>query len=303
MEPLAAFILILITGFYAATETALYRANWLRLTHWSRQHLAGAKEALTALEKFTPSLITALIGTNLANVFATILVEHYTVGEFGAGYTPVAVVLIVTFTLILGDYLPKALAQSLPSRWLQRSALILNASRVLFTPVVFILARILPKTKTLRLTREDYLKVIAGRAGKHQTANMAARLFQFSQMKVIEAAIPIAMVKSLPLGAERKMVLKLLEEYGYSRIPVYEKTRDNIIGCIIAKDLLRDSDYPVVRPVMRVKETTRALELLRQMQHRGEHLAVIEDQNGRVKGIVTLEDLVEELVGEIRSED
>lgn len=302
MQLLAGFLLIIVTGFYAGTETALYRANWLRLTHWSRQHLAGASDALVALDKLTPSLITALIGTNLASVFATLLFEHYIVSELGAVYTPVAVVLVVILTLILGDYIPKALAQSLSSRWLQRSAFILNASRFLFTPVVSILAHLLPKTRRFRLTREEYLKVIAERKTETQTANMAARLFRFSQMKIAEAAIPIEMVRSLHLGAPREEALKLLEEFGYSRIPVYENNRANIIGCIIAKDLLAGSDYPI-RPVMRMKNNTRALELLRQMQLRGEHLAVVEDDNGNVTGIVTLEDLVEELVGEIRSED
>ncbi len=302
MELLAGFLLIIITGFYAGTETALYRANWLRLTHWSRQHLAGAKGALTALDKLTPSLITALIGTNLASVFATLLFERYIVSELGAVYTPVAVVLVVILTLILGDYIPKALAQALPTRWLQRSAFILNASRLLFLPVVFILTSILPKTRRFRLTREHYLKVLAEREAKPQTANMAARLFRFSRMKVVEAAIPIEMVQSLPKNSTRKDALKLLQEYGYSRIPVYEKTPNNIVGCIVAKDLLSETDYPI-RPVMRVLNNNRGLELLRQMQRQGEHLAVVLDQNRKVIGIVTLEDLIEELVGEIRSED
>ncbi|MGQ9707702.1 MAG: CNNM domain-containing protein [bacterium] len=302
MELLAGFLLILITGFYAGSETALYRANWLRLTHWSRQHLAGSKDALIAFEKLTPTLITVLVGTNLSSVFAALLFENYLVRQFGAIFTPLAVALVVLLTLILGDYLPKALAQVQPSRWLRTSAFILNLSRYIFLPVVFILTRLLPKTQRFRLTREDYLKVIAQQEAKPQTANMAARLFRFSQMKVAEAAIPIDRVQSLPAGADRNEVINLLREYGYSRIPVYEKTRDNIIGCILAKDLLSGSNYPI-RRVMRVKGSSRIFELLRLMQRCGEHLAVVEDQTGMVNSIVTLEDLVEELVGEIRSED
>ncbi len=314
MELLAGFLLILLTGFYAGSETALYRANWVRINHWAKNRLAGARDALIALEKIGPTLIATIVGTNLASVFATILFQRYFVTHLGAGFTPLAVLLVVLLILILGDYLPKTIAQSLPSRWLRTTAFLLNLSRIGFAPATYLLARLLPRTRSTSISRDDFLKVIAQReqtfAGRPTTANMAARLFRFSQMKVSEIAIPIKQVKSVPADSDLNTVLALLNQYGYSRIPVYQGTPDNIIGVIVAKDLLEvvspgtNSEKMVrVRPVQHLPENSRALDVLRQMQQRGEHLSIVFNSSGNTLGIVTLEDLIEELVGEIRSED
>lgn len=314
MELLAGFLLILLTGFYAGSETALYRANWVRINHWAKNRLAGARDALIALEKIGPTLIATIVGTNLASVFATILFQRYFVTHLGAGFTPLAVLLVVLLTLILGDYLPKTIAQSLPSRWLRTTALLLNLSRIGFAPASYLLARLLPRTRSTGINRDDFLKVIAQReqtfAGRPTTANMAARLFRFSQMTVGEIAIPIKQVKSVPADSDLNTVLALLNRYGYSRIPVYQGTSDNIIGVIVAKDLLEvvspetgSEKRARVRPVHHLPENSRALDILRQMQQRGEHLSVVFNPSGNTLGIVTLEDLIEELVGEIRSED
>lgn len=317
MELLVGFLLIFGTGFYAGSETALYCANWVRLNHWAKNRLAGARDALVALEKIGPTLTTTIIGTNLASVFATLIFEWYFVAHLGANFTPLAILLSVTLILIFGDYLPKAIAQNSPSRWLRTTAFLLNLSRFVFTPVTYFLVQILPRTRTTSLSRDDFLKVIAQREQTHAhrpaTANMVTRLFRFSQMKVGEASIPIKQVKSVSAEADFTAVLAVINEFGYSRIPVYSQTQDNIIGVIVAKDLLRLASPPddtpsckkgaPVRPVRCISENTRALDVLRQMQQQGEHLMVTINATGKAQGIVTLEDLIEELVGEIRSED
>lgn len=303
MDLLLGLVLILLTGYYAGTETALYRANWIRLLHWARRKVRGAADALTAIDRLTPSIIATLIGTNLTSVFATQLFEHYFVREFGPAATPLAVAIVLTLTLVLGDYLPKALAQTIPTRWLRLAALPLNITRIVFSPVIALLARILPRTRRLSLTREDYLRVLEGGAETGPgLRDMTARLFRFARLPVADAAIPIPRVKSVPLPADRQVLLELLRQYGYTRIPVYQDRPENIIGVVLAKDLLAPGPLNI-RPVLRVNPEVRALEVLSLMQRRGEHLAVIQSPSGSAAGIVTLEDLVEELVGEIRSED
>lgn len=302
MELLSGFLLILLTGYYAGTETALYRANWIRLLHWSKRKVRGAGDALAAIERTTPSIITALIGTNLASVFATQLFEHYFVTTLGELFTPLAIALVLVLTLVLGDYLPKALAQATPTRWLSTSAFLLNFTRFLFYPLVSLLTRVLPKTSRGQLTREDYLKVIPRRAEAHpRLGHMTARLFRFTRLRVIEAAIPWDRIKSVRVDVSRQTLIELLRQYGYTRIPVYEHSPTNVIGVIVAKDLL-NPERITIRPVLRVSQEMRALEVLRMMQRQGEHLAIIESAPGTAIGIVTLEDLMEELVGEIRSE-
>ncbi|MEO0069812.1 MAG: CNNM domain-containing protein [candidate division WOR-3 bacterium] len=308
MELLAGILLVILTGIYAGSETALYNVNWIRLTTWLKKHISGAHQALAALRKREITLITTLVGTNLCSVFATILIEHYFIREFGAAITPGAILLTTLLLLVQGDYLPKAIAQVIPSFWLRSMAFILNFSRFLFAPLTYLLGLIFPKTSRLSISRQDFLFAIAQRERKPQTANMVARLFNFSAMPVKDVAMPIKQVKSVPIGADKSQILSLLKEFGYSRIPVYEGQKDNIIGLIIAKDLLFVegglSDLKGrVRPVERVNENTRAIQVLRKMQRRGEHLVVVENSIGKITGIVTLEDLIEELIGEIRSED
>lgn len=317
MELFAGLLLILLSGFYAGSETALYRANWVRLSHRAKNRAPGARDALAALETLEPSLIATLLGTNLSGVFATLLVERYFVTQLGARSTPLAVALVVLLTLIFGEYLPKALARALPTRWLCTGGFLLNLSRYLFAPAILFITRLLPGGKTGGLTREHLVELLAQRHSRSPSrtapASLAARLFRFSKIRVAEAAIPIKRVKSLPGEAPAADFIRLIAEFGYSRIPVYQKTPENITGVVLAKDLLdyllkdralKEKSPVPVRPVLRIPESTRALELLRRMQRAGAlHLAVTVDSTGRATGIVTLEDLIEELIGEIRSED
>lgn len=307
MEFLSGFLLVLITGFYAGSETALYHANWIRLANWLKAHLPGAREALGILNNRETTLITTLVGTNLCSVFATLLLGNYFVREFGPAATAGAIALTTLLLLILGDYVPKAFAQAFPTSWLRFSAFILKFSRFPFAPLTYLLSWIFPKTGRLSISRQDFLRAVAQREKKPLTANMVARLFKFSTMRVGEVAIPIERVKSVPVGADKNQVFTLLKEFGYSRIPVYQDKKDNITGVLVAKDLLflhsLTSISTLVRPVEWVPENTRAMEVLRKMQRRGEHLTVVVNHTGRTTGILTLEDLIEELVGEIRSED
>jgi CBS domain containing-hemolysin-like protein len=130
---------------------------------------------------------------------------------------------------------------------------------------------------------------------------MVTRLFRFSAMKVSEVRIPLSQVKAVPHDAGLNDVLAVINRHGFSRIPVYQGDLTNITGVIVAKDLLSAPAWRV-RKIQRVNENDRAMEVLRLMQRYGEHLAVVENGNHQVIGIVSLEDLLEELVGEIRSE-
>ncbi len=308
MDLLLGFFLIVIAGFYAGSETALYNANWIRLTNWVKRSLPGARTALNILNNQEVTIITTIVGTNFASVFATIFFEHYFVTQLGSAATPIAVLSTTTLLLIFGDYLPKGLAQTLPTAWLKNSATILNYSRFAFAPFTYLLSLIFPKSVRTALSRQDFLKAIAQHQEKSLTANMVARLFQFSKMKVKEAGIPIERIKSLPEDAPITEAIALLRKFGYSRIPVYKDKKTNIIGVLLAKDLIShpSSSTPIsslMRPVGRISEENRAIDVLRKMQHKGEHLTVLENHGGEVTGIVTLEDLIEELIGEIRSED
>jgi CBS domain containing-hemolysin-like protein len=313
MDLLFGLVLILATGFFAGSETAVYRANWIRLTNWAGRNIAGAGQALHLLDRRETTVVVTVVGTNLCEVFATELVSHFFTGLLGPAATTLAVALVIVLTLVLGEYVPKAVAQAYPDRWLKRAALPLSVCRGLFAPAVFMLsgiARVLagPVARTGQrstLTRHDFLAAMQKRDAESDSARlvtrMVARLFRFSAMKVADARIPLAQVKAVPHDAGLTEVLATINRHGFSRIPVYQGDATNITGVIVAKDLLSAPAWRV-RRIQRVSEGDRAMEVLRRMQHYGEHLAVVEDSRHQVTGIVSLEDLLEELVGEIRSE-
>jgi CBS domain containing-hemolysin-like protein len=313
MELLFGFFLILAAGFFAGSETAVYRSNWIRLTNWASRNIAGSKSALHLLDRRETTVVVTLVGTNLCVVFATVLFSRFFEARYGPAYATVAVVLVIVLTILLGEYVPKAIAQAFPDRWLIRTVLPLSASGAVFAPAVFILsgiARLLAGPvagagQRFTLTRQDVLAALRKRDTESGSAqlvtNMVSRLFRFSAMKVSEVSIPLAQVKAVPHDAGLNDVLAVIEEHGFSRIPVYQGDVADITGVIVAKDLLSAPAWRV-RKIPRVAGGDRTMEVLRLMQRRGEHLAVVENADHHVTGIVSLEDLLEELVGEIRSE-
>lgn len=313
MELLATLILILGTGFYAGSETALYRANWVRLVNWINRRLAGASLALRCLDNRDRYLVTTIVGTNLCSVFASTIASRLFAATFGTASAPVAIVLVVVLTLVFGEYLPKALAQAVPDRWLRSAGLVLNISRILFAPAVFGLTAIsrllLPRSahrrRSFTLTHQDFLAALRRRGERthsgRQIAGLVERLFRFSNTRVGELAIPLHRICSVPHDAGLSAILETIRKHGYSRLPVYEGTPDNIIGVILAKDMLAAPTFRI-RRARRSNSDARAMDVLRELQRHGEHLTLLVDSSDRITGLITLEDLLEELIGEIRSE-
>ncbi len=330
MELLGALLLILVTGFYAGTETALYRAHWVRLATWQKSKISGSGLSLKLLHWRDSSVIATLVGTNLSSVFASMLVSRFCVEHFGPAYAGIGVAVLVALTLLFGEYLPKAYANAWPNRWLRIAAWPLAISLLLFSPGVMLLRLILGLIRGSRLvsrprllpTRQEFLSALRQREcdissqssnSSYLVSRLAARLFRSSATRVSEVAIPLNLVRSLPHDASRENALRLVREYGFSRIPVYRRNRADIIGVILARDLLEYAPASPtqlsppaglrIRKIQRLAAETRIMEAMERMQRRAEHIAAVVNSSGRVTGIVTLEDILEELVGEIRSED
>jgi putative hemolysin len=311
MELLGVLLLLAAGAFFCGTETAIYRANWIRLTNWAERNVGGARAALAVLDHRDRAIVTVLVGTNLAYNFLTILLTRFFAVTIGPASTTVAVVIAVALAFVFGEYLPKAFGQSYPNRWLRRAALPLEVTGIVFLPVVAALSLIgrllsprpAAADRQFRLTRADYIAALNRRAGTGapRTARLATRLFRFSATPVGEIQIPIEEVKSVGSDAGLNALMAVTRAHGFSRVPVYTGAPDNITGVVVAKDLLSAPAYRV-RRISRFPGSSRAIEVLRQLQRRGEHLAVVTDESGATTGIVSLEDLIEELVGEIRSE-
>jgi putative hemolysin len=312
VELLLSSVLFLFSFYFSATESSVYRANWIRLTEWAGRRVPGAGTALRLLDRQESTIVTILIGNNLVNTFASVIFSSYFARTFGPAWASAAVAIVVVITMVVGEYVPKSLGTAYPTRFIRFAAPPLTLFRWLVWPVMMALLGLSrvwsPPARPGRfsLTRQDFVAAMGKRdlglvASGPGIGRMVKRLFRFSSMKVAELAIPIEVVKSVSADAGLDEVLAVIREHGYSRIPVWREQPRNIVGVIVSKDLLAAPVHRV-RRISRVKSSARAMDALRSMQTRGEHLAVVEDETGVVDGIVSLEDLVEELVGEIRSE-
>ncbi len=310
MELLLGAVLMLLSGFFSAAETAVYRANWIRLTEWTRRRIAGAGTALALLDRADATVVSILIGNNLVNTFASVIFTGFFTRAFGPAWALAAVMIVVAVTTVIGEFVPKSLGQAWPTRVLRLVAPALAGFGWVVRPLTMLLiglSRIWHQSTTGQrfvLTRHDFVAALSRRdAGGRGPGigRMVNRLFRFSATRVGELAIPLEMVRSVSFDADLETVLAVIRTYGYSRIPVWRDRPDNIVGVIISKDLLA-APTRLIRRIPRVPVSMRAMEVLRSLQARGEHLAVVEDENGATVGIVSLEDLLEELVGEIRSE-
>ncbi|MEO0094039.1 MAG: CNNM domain-containing protein [candidate division WOR-3 bacterium] len=314
---------LLLGGFYAGSETSYTRANWIRLATWQKNKRFGAGLALKILSQKEKVLVSTLIGTNLATVLASMLIVHHFAINFGVGYATFATGLVIVLSLIFSEFLPKTVAQAFPDHWASVVAYPILWTMKIFAPVTNLLylfavkltvpfhrqpkghtGEVIPLNDlvfTLReyfRSRRFYDKSLLG----NYLAGIAYRLFEFRRVKVAEIAIPLARVIAIPEDITFQDLCNVIKKYGYSRYPVYRGTVENITGVIHTKDLL-DLSRKRIRQVYTVSAQKSAMAVLTEMQKKGEHLAIVQEEKNRVIGIVTLEDLIEELVGEIRSED
>jgi putative hemolysin len=303
---------IFLQGIFSGSETAFTRANWIRLATWQKQPTIAsllklrAESTLRLLEQKERVLIITLIFTNLFVVSASVIFSRFFIVHFGPAYTSIAVLVVVMLSLIFGDFLPKALAQAFPEYWV-----------IIASPLIELLLMIMnffrPKNKTKKfheLSRQDFLYLLQEqKSGTSLVTNqMAKALFDFSRLSVYEIMVPKERIIAFSENADLKIIKKTIEKYRFSRYPVYQKDNHNIIGIIHIKDILiamRKKGFQIndmIRAPYRVLNQAKAMPVLKAMSRQGEHMAIVEDENGATIGIITLEDLLEEIVGEIRSE-
>jgi putative hemolysin len=313
--------LLLLEGFFAASEIAMVSANRRRLYHRAEEGHRGARLALRLLARPEYLLATTLLGAYLSAAANTILVTAFLLKMLGeAGIVP-AMVVLPPVILILGEIIPKSIGRQQANLLAERLAAALwTASWVIYpiTVVFASLSRVVLYISGARktghvpfITRED-LRLVVTKSGpevdlKGKERVFIHRILQFSQRTVKEVMVPLIRVTAIP---DTMTVAQALEEFRstrFSRLPVYHRRIDNLIGVMHDFDLLGTgiSERPIkplIRPVSYVPELKKIDRLLSEMQRQGIHLAVVVDEYGGAVGIVTIEDLLEEIVGEITDE-
>jgi putative hemolysin len=314
-------LLFLLSAFFSGSETALMSMDRLRVKYLVQKKRRGAEKLENILEKPDRLLSAILVGNNLANiatsVFATtFLVQIY--GDRGELYT---ILILTPLLLILAEISPKTYAAQHPEKV---SFLVLRPIQAVmwfFTPVVWLvtggtrlLTRFMRQEEERPIISEDEIRTIisvgeqTGVVAKEQR-RMLHGVFELTETRVREVMIPRTEVVGIEVSATFGEVLEQVRSSRHSRFPVFAGSLDDIVGVIHSKDILDYVGQPqefslqaIARPPYFVPESKRIGTLLQSFRKKHIHLAMVVDEYGGVEGIVTLEDIVEEIVGEIQDE-
>jgi putative hemolysin len=316
-----AFVCLLATMFFSAAEMAFIAANRLRLRHMAAEGNVVAAQYLESFRQPERLLSTAMMGVTIAHIVAASAVTFALLPVLG-GIAPLIVTLTLTpVMLVFGEIIPKAVARE----W--ATSLILRLYRPLawtskgLVPFVALANTLVtlalravggPAADTRQfVSREELKALLALEPGEAsvstQEAEMIDKIFDLGDTTVREVMVPLVDVVMLPADAGSRDAIALIQQRGFSRIPIYGARETDVVGVVTAMDLLnRGAQVRTVTELMRqpnfVPETKRIDDLLREMQKGRNPLAIVVDEYGSATGIVTLEDIVEQIVGEIQDE-
>jgi putative hemolysin len=314
---------LLLAGFAATAETALTSVNRLRMRSLAQSGDRAAREVVQLQQNPNAYLSTILTVNTLAVILASTATTLLVVDTWGSGAEAVATAVLSVFVLVCCEILPKSLALRFSERLARLMVGPVSTLTTLLRPVVFVLTRL--SSQLVRLVArgggvpgpyvtEDELKLllaVSEREGvvEEEEHEMITNVLELTDKVAREVMVPRVDVVGIDVRCGIQDAIRLVNQHGHSRIPLYEETIDNIVGLIYAKDLLRvrDSDSPpslrqLAREPYFTPELKKAGELLIEMRTKKVHLAVVVDEYGGTAGIVTIEDLIEEIVGDIRDE-
>jgi len=317
---LTMFILLLLKGFFSGSEIALVNSDKVKLQAMASQGHRGAKAVLKLFRTPDVLLGTTLVGTNISTVILTTLGALLLIQQFGERGDLFAFLLFTPIFLIFGEIVPKSVYQQKSDFLAPIIIYPLKAFSFLVYPLVFIFsrvarvcARVLGGGKTgqaLFMTREQIRSIVEM---AEMTSNVDAfdrgrvrRVIRFADTTVGEAMIPVAEVAAVSEQRDADNVIQLVRRHGYNRLPVYRGNITNIIGIITLTTWdLMDSELPtrplseLVKKALYVSPYQTIDQLLPVLRERQDHMAIVVDEFGSAVGMITMEDVLEEVVGEI----
>jgi CBS domain containing-hemolysin-like protein len=312
---------VVATMFFSAVEMAFIAANRRRLRALADDGNRVATEYLDAFRRPERLLGTAMMGVTLAHIVAASAVTSSLLPELGALAPLVATAAVTPVMLVFGEVIPKAIAREWATtlilalyRPLRRAATVLAPFVGLAHAVVSTLLRLVggPQAEVRQFVSREELKALLqlepGEADvTTQEAELIDKIFGFGDRIVREIMVPLVEVAMLPSTATPADAIRLVHHRGFSRIPVFAQRETDIVGVVAAMDLLRRGAEAtcvteLARPPFFVPETKRIDDLLREMQRNRTQMAVVVDEYGGATGVVTLEDVLEQIVGEIEDE-
>lgn len=316
------FILLFLSAFFSSAETALTTANHIRMMTLADEGNKKAARVLKITDDSGKMLSAILIGNNIVNLSASSLTTSLAIKAFGSVAAGVATGVLTILILIFGEISPKTLATIHADKIAMAYSGIISALMKILTPVIFIINRLshaflhllgVDSDKNRHLMTEEELKTIVDvshESGIIETGEreMIHNVFDFSDAQAKEIMIPRIDMTFANINSTYQEILDIYRENHYTRIPVYENTTDNVIGIVNMKDLLlfEDISHFAIRNIMRkpyfTYEKKNIAELFLEMQKNSINLVIVLDEYGITAGMISMEDLLEEIVGEIHDE-
>ena len=312
---------LVCSSYFSATETAFSTMNHARMKTMADKGNKSAALALKLSDNYDTLLSTILIGNNLVNILLSSLATLLFVKMLGSSTGTTASTLVTTvLVLIFGEISPKSIAKESPESFAMFSAPIIRVLMVVLTPVTWIFAqwkklltRLFKKDGDDRAMTDEELMTIVEEAEQDggidaEESTLIRSAIEFMDLESIDIYTPRVDIVSVSLDESKEEIAKIFLDTGFSRLPVYEENIDHIIGIINQKDFhnfiynTNRSIKEIVRPVLFITPTMKIGSLLKKLQASKTHIAIILDEFGGTEGLVTIEDIVEELVGDIWDE-
>ncbi len=321
---------LLLEGLFSGSEIALVSASKLQLERDAKAGKRGAKLALWLLKNSSTMLAVTLIGTNLAVVSNTIVVTFYFLGAFGPRGELYALALLSPTILLFGEIVPKSLYQQHADAIAPKVAYIIYYARIPLAPLVALLRLFslganqllgFHRKKAMAVSREDLKLLIEeeeeGPQGEEEIPEHNLNSIREGEREIIgniltlrdttaeEVMVPLSEVISAPLEAPLSELSKRVEQHGFTRIPIYKGRVDVIVGIVHSFDLLTAPEatiQSIMQPPIFVPEHQKAFRLMMDLQQARKGMSVVVNEYGGAVGIATIEDVLEEIVGEIEDE-
>ncbi len=316
---LALIVLVSLSAFFSATETAYMSLNRVRIKNMANDGDRRARRVMKLLDSYDRLLATVLIGNNIVNISSASIATVLFVSFFKNNGATVSTVVMTLVVLIFGEITPKSLAKEAADSFALKVSGPVTVLNTLFFPLSFLLIHL--KSAVSRLIRveksggitEDELLTLVDEAEQDGGIDSGEKellhnVIEFTDLDAGDILTPRIDVVAIDIEETPAELQKLFEETGFSRIPVYRETIDNIVGVVNEKDFHRNlrgtenTIESILQPALFIPPSVKISELLKQLQQKKVHIAVVVDEFGGTEGIVTIEDIVEELVGEIWDE-
>ena len=312
-------VLVALSAFFSGTEMAFSTASKPRLKSLSQDGNRRAKLALKLADNYDELLSTILIGNNIVNIASSSIATLLFVKYFADKGATLSTVVMTVVILIFGEISPKSIAKEVAEPFAMAVAPVMNLLNKIFKPLNFILVKfkdLLKKMFKLKnssaITESELLNIVEDAAQDGGIGSGESELIinaiEFNETEAIDIMTPRVDLTAVENTATNDEIAKIFKESGYSRLPVYEDTVDSIIGVINEKDFHNyvygtDNNIQfILTPAEFIPPSMKIPQLLKLLQKNKLHIAVIVDEFGGTEGIVTLEDILEELVGEIWDE-